>query len=118
MGRCEGLIEGVEKVQLRGRKESDFFEIGFFEDGTNIEQRLAQRGGTTGGGCFIFVATTKLVYSLQWTAILYFSSCRNRRELPPRCNQKRHNKMREKNGTFQFGKVTAGKCGSSGDADG
>ena len=41
MGRGEGLLEGVEKVQLWGKKkESDFFEIGFFEDGTNIEHRV------------------------------------------------------------------------------
>ena len=39
MGRGEGLLEGVEKVQLWGRKRKViFFEIGFFEDGTNIMQ--------------------------------------------------------------------------------
>ena len=38
MGRGEGLLEGVEKVQLWGKRGSVFFEIGFFEDGTNIEQ--------------------------------------------------------------------------------
>jgi len=45
----------VEKQTLLGKKtkkeESDFFEIGFFEDGTNIEhrassiERAAQGGG-------------------------------------------------------------------------
>jgi hypothetical protein len=45
-----------------GKKEASvFFEIGFFEDGTKIEQSRAARegGGTTGGGRFIFNAMTK-----------------------------------------------------------
>ena len=48
MGRGEGLLETVEKKQPWGRKRKViFFEIGFFEDGTNIEQSSSEqrRGG-------------------------------------------------------------------------
>ena len=45
MGRGEGLLEGVEKVQLLGEKRmSGFFEIGFFEDGTNISSTAFGNG--------------------------------------------------------------------------
>ena len=51
MRRGEGLIERVEKVQLLGKKEeSDFFEIGFFEDGTNIEHRAVEQSSSAGRG--------------------------------------------------------------------